>query len=202
LLELEAFNVKTNETRKFSNEECKFGYRESIFKGTEKGNYVILSVTVRLTKNSGEVNVSYGSLSRELENMGITKPTIKDVSNAVIKIRSSKLPDPEKIGNAGSFFKNPVVPNEQFDKLKTDNPGIVSFPATNGFAKLAAGWLIEQCGWKGKRIGDAGVHTDQALVLVNYGNASGSEIYNLSASIIESVQEKFGVKLEREVNVI
>ncbi len=132
----------------------------------------------------------YGSLSKELESMGITSPTIKDVSNAVIKIRSSKLPDPDKLGNAGSFFKNPVIPNEQFGKIKEAHPDIAYFPATQGHTKLAAGWLIEQCGWKGKRTGDAGVHKDQALVLVNYGNATGKEIYALSTQIITSVKEK------------
>lgn len=200
LEEVEAMNIHTLEIRKFCNAECKFGYRDSIFKETEKGNYIILSVTLKLHKNP-KVNMSYGSLSKELEAMGITNPTIKDVSNAVIKIRSSKLPDPNKLGNAGSFFKNPVILNEQFDKIKEVHPTIVSFPATEGYTKLAAGWLIEQCGWKGKRIGDAGVHKDQALVLVNYGNATGKEIYELSTQVINSVKEKFGVELEREVNI-
>jgi UDP-N-acetylmuramate dehydrogenase len=200
LYEVEAMNIHTHEIRIFSNAECKFGYRDSIFKEEEKGNYIILSVTVKLTKNL-KVNVSYGSLSKELEGMGITNPTIKDVSNAVIKIRSSKLPDPDKLGNAGSFFKNPVIANKEFDKLKENHPNIISFPATEGHTKLAAGWLIEQCGWKGKRIGDAGVHKDQALVLVNYGDATGKEIYELSTQVINAVKEKFGVELEREVNI-
>jgi UDP-N-acetylmuramate dehydrogenase len=200
LNEVEAMNIHTLEIRNFSNAECKFGYRDSIFKEEEKGNYIILSVTLKLNKNP-KVNVSYGSLSKELESMGITNPTIKDVSNAVIKIRSSKLPDPDKLGNAGSFFKNPVISNKQLEKLKENHPGIVSFPATEGHTKLAAGWLIEQSGWKGKRIGDAGVHKDQALVLVNYGDATGKEIYELSTQVINSVKEKFGVELEREVNI-
>ncbi len=200
LYEVEAMNIHTLEIRKFTNAECKFGYRDSIFKNVEKGNYIILSVTFKLTKNA-KVNVSYGSLSKELEAMGITNPTIKDVSNTVIKIRSSKLPDPDKIGNAGSFFKNPVIPNEEFDRIKEIHPDIAYFPATTGHTKLAAGWLIEQCGWKGRRIGDAGVHKDQALVLVNYANATGKEIYELSTQIIASVKEKFGVELEREVNI-
>ncbi|NNM95068.1 MAG: UDP-N-acetylenolpyruvoylglucosamine reductase, partial [Bacteroidia bacterium] len=202
LTEVEALDIKTLETKKISNAECKFGYRESIFKNEEKGRYVILSITIRLTRNSQKVNVSYGTLSKELEAMGIAHPTIKDVSNAVIKIRSSKLPDPGKIGNAGSFFKNPVIPDSAFAKLKSEYPGIISFPSAGGKTKLAAGWLIEQCGWKGKRFGDAGVHKDQALVLVNYGNATGNEIYTLSEQIIESVKIKFGVVLEREVNMI
>jgi UDP-N-acetylmuramate dehydrogenase len=200
LQEVEAINIRTLEIRKFSNAECKFGYRDSIFKEKEKGNYIILSVTLKLNKNP-KVNISYGTLSKELEGMGIIQPTIKDVSNAVIKIRSGKLPDPEKLGNAGSFFKNPVISNTQFEKIKEANTTIASFPATEGYTKLAAGWLIEQCGWKGKRIGDAGVHKDQALVLVNYGNATGKEIYDLSSQIINSVKEKFGVELEREVNI-
>lgn len=200
LQEVEAMNIRTLEVRKFSNAECKFGYRDSIFKEEEKGNYIILSVTLKLSKNP-KANVSYGTLRKELDDMGITNPTIKDVSNAVIKIRSSKLPDPDKIGNAGSFFKNPVIPTQQFEKIKENYPGVVSFPATDGYIKLAAAWLIEQCGWKGKRIGDAGVHKDQALVLVNYGDATGKEIYELSTQIINSVKEKFGVELEREVNI-
>lgn len=202
LHEVEAINIKTLQVKTFSSAECKFGYRDSIFKGAEKGNYVILAVTVKLVKHPEKVNVSYGTLNKELEGMGITHPTIKDVSNAVIKIRSSKLPDPEKIGNAGSFFKNPVISNEQFEKVKALHPDIVHFHAHEGHTKLAAGWLIEECGWKGKRFGDAGVHKDQALVLVNYGDATGKEIYDLSTKIIESVKEKFGVELEREVNMV
>lgn len=202
LYEVQAMNIHTLETRKFSNADCKFGYRESIFKGKEKGNYVILAVTLKLNKNPKNVNASYGTVSKELETMGITNPTIADVSKAVIKIRSSKLPDPAKLGNAGSFFKNPVIDNTQFEKLKEQFPHIVHFPAHDGHTKLAAGWLIEQCGWKGKRIGDTGVHKDQALVLVNYGDATGKEIYDLSTKVIESVKEKFGVVLEREVNMV
>jgi UDP-N-acetylmuramate dehydrogenase len=202
LHEVQAMNIHTLEIKKFSNADCKFGYRESIFKGEEKGKYVILAVTLKLNKNPKKVNASYGTVGKELEAMGVTNPTIADVSKAVINIRSSKLPDPEKLGNAGSFFKNPVIPNSQFEKLKEQFPNIVSFPAHDGYTKLAAGWLIEQCGWKGKRIGDAGVHKDQALVLVNYGDATGKEIYDLSTKVIESVKEKFGVVLEREVNLI
>ncbi|HTB06125.1 MAG TPA: UDP-N-acetylmuramate dehydrogenase [Bacteroidia bacterium] len=201
LYEVQAMNVHTFEVKKFSNADCKFGYRESIFKGEEKGKYVILAVTLKLNKHP-KVNVSYGTVSKELEAMGITHPTIADVSKAVINIRSSKLPDPAKLGNAGSFFKNPVMTNADFEKLKAKFPDVVSFQAHEGHTKLAAGWLIEQCGWKGKRIGDAGVHKDQALVLVNYGDATGKEIYDLSTKVIESVKEKFGVQLEREVNMI
>ena len=202
LAEVEAIHIKTLQTKTFTNAECKFGYRDSIFKGVEKGNYIILGVTFKLAKHPEKVNVSYGTLTKELEAMGITHPTIKDVSNAVIKIRSSKLPDPDKIGNAGSFFKNPVIPNAQFEKIKLAHPDVVHYPAHDAHTKLAAGWLIEHAGWKGKRFGDAGVHKDQALVLVNYGDATGKEIYDLSTKIIESVKEKFGVELEREVNMI
>jgi UDP-N-acetylmuramate dehydrogenase len=202
LFELEALNINTLEVKKFSNEDCKFGYRESIFKGEQKGKYIITAVTLKLKKNPKKLNTTYGTISKELEAMGIANPTISDISKAVISIRSSKLPDPEKLGNAGSFFKNPIIPNAQFEKLKAQFPDIVSFPAHEGHTKLAAGWLIEQCGWKGKRIGDAGVHKDQALVLVNYGDATGKEIYDLSTKVIESVTEKFGVLLEREVNMV
>jgi UDP-N-acetylmuramate dehydrogenase len=202
LSEVEALNIHTLEVRKFSNSECNFGYRESIFKGKEKGNYIILSVTLKLNKDPNKVNTTYGTISKELEAMGVTNPTIADISKAVINIRSSKLPDPEKIGNAGSFFKNPIITNARFEKLKTQFPDIVSFAAHEGHTKLAAGWLIEQCGWKGKRIGDAGVHKDQALVLVNYGDATGKEIYDLSTQVIKSVKDKFDIELEREVNMI
>lgn len=202
LFEVEAMNIETGAIRIFSNAECKFGYRDSIFKGEQKGKYIIVSVTFKLDKHPKRVNVSYGTIAKELEVMGITNPGIADVSKAVIRIRSSKLPDPDKIGNAGSFFKNPVIANEVFEKIKEQFPDIVFFPAHHGYTKLAAGWLIEQCGWKGKRVGDAGVHKDQALVLVNYGDATGKEIYDLSTAVIESVQMKFGITLEREVNLI
>jgi len=202
LYEVLAMNINTYELKKFSNADCKFGYRDSIFKGEQKGMYVILAVTFKLAKNPEKVNVSYGTISKELEDMGIRKPTIADVSKAVIKIRSSKLPDPAKLGNAGSFFKNPIIDNSDFEKLQQQFPDIAFFPMPDGYTKLAAGWMIEQCGWKGKRIGDAGVHKDQALVLVNYGDATGKEIYDLSTKVIESVKQKFGIELEREVNMV
>lgn len=196
---LEAFHVRDGVMRTFGASECEFGYRESVFKRTLKNQYFICSVTFRLAKNA-KLNTSYGAIEKELEKMGVTQPTIADVSEAVVQIRSSKLPDPARIGNAGSFFKNPVVSAAKHAELKNDFPEIVSYPNGADF-KLAAGWLIEQCGWKGKRFGDAGVHKDQALVLVNYGNAEGKEIYDLSTRVLESVKEKFGVLLEREVNV-
>jgi UDP-N-acetylmuramate dehydrogenase len=198
--ELEAFDMKEGVVRKFSLEECAFGYRESVFKNIYRGRFVILSVSY-LLKRDPEFNVSYGAIRQELEKMGVEELSIRAVSEAVISIRRSKLPDPAEIGNAGSFFKNPVVPNGQFEKLKSEYPSIVAFPAGEERTKLAAGWLIEQCGWKGFRKGDAGCYPKQALVLVNYGNASGQEVYQLSEDIIVSVKEKFGVELEREVNV-
>ncbi len=198
--ELEAFHVREGYTRKFSADECKFGYRESVFKHEVRNQFLITSVTFRLSKTP-KFNTSYGAIEKELETMGVKALSIAAISQAVINIRSSKLPDPAKIGNAGSFFKNPVIGAEQHAQLKKDFPNIVSYPSGNDF-KLAAGWLIEQCGWKGFREGDTGVHKDQALVLVNYGNADGQKIYELSQRVMDSVKEKFGVALEREVNIL
>ncbi len=199
--ELEAFDLQDKKVMKFSLADCAFGYRESIFKKKYKGRFVILSVTYRLNKHP-RFNISYGAIEKELEAMGVTELSIRAISQAVINIRSSKLPDPAKIGNAGSFFKNPEVPQEKFDQLKAAFEQIAAYPLESGRYKLAAGWLIEQCGWKGFREGDAGVHARQALVLVNYGHARGKEIYDLSRRILESVKEKFGVVLEREVNIV
>ncbi|MDB5197285.1 MAG: UDP-N-acetylenolpyruvoylglucosamine reductase [Flaviaesturariibacter sp.] len=198
--ELEALHIPTGDLHRFSLEECRFGYRESIFKTSHKSQYVITSVTYRLRKTP-VFNTSYGAIQQELERMGISELSIKAISQAVINIRTSKLPDWKEIGNAGSFFKNPHISLDKFEKLKQENPTIVSYPQGAGM-KLAAGWLIEQCGWKGFRDGDAGCYTKQALVLVNYGKATGQEIYDLSERIILSVKEKFGVDLEREVNII
>lgn len=198
---LEAYHIESGEIHTFYNANCEFGYRESVFKNKYKHQYVILNVTYKLSK-SHHLNTSYGAIEEELKKQGITSPTIKDVSNAVIAIRRSKLPDPNEIGNAGSFFKNPVIAIKQYEQLKTIYPQIPSYPAGEGLTKLAAGWLIEQAGWKGKTFDQYGVHKLQALVLVNYGGATGNEIYRLSAQIIESVNEKFGVTLEREVNII
>ncbi|HEY1039653.1 MAG TPA: UDP-N-acetylmuramate dehydrogenase [Bacteroidia bacterium] len=197
---LEALDMKNGERVTFTNAQCEFGYRESVFKRKLKNRYLITSVTFRLNKNP-QFNTSYGAIEKELEVMGIKELSIKAVSDAVIRIRSSKLPDPAQIGNAGSFFKNPEVPSDKYESLKLEFPNIVGYPLENGNVKLAAGWLIEQCGWKGKREGDAGVHVNQALVLVNYRHAKGSEIYNLSTEILKSVKAKFGVELEREVNI-
>lgn len=198
--ELEALHINDLYLKNFSNAACRFGYRESIFKNELKGEFLITSVTCRLNKKV-QTNTSYGAIENELETMGVTNPTIKDISNAVINIRSSKLPDPSRVGNAGSFFKNPQITIEQFKILKEKHPDIVAYPQNSGM-KLAAGWLIEQCNWKGKTIGNAGVYKHQALVLINNGNATGKEIYDLSQQIIASIYEKFNVTLETEVNII
>jgi len=198
---LEAFNIQEESTVTFSLSDCKFGYRESIFKNKYHNQFVITSVTYRLSKKP-HFNISYGAIQQELENMGVEQLSIANISAAVIHIRQSKLPNPKEIGNAGSFFKNPEIENREFYSLQNEFPSIVGYDLHNGKTKLAAGWLIEQCGWKGYRKGDAGCHAKQALVLVNYGNASGSEVYDLSTAIINSVKQKFGVELQREVNVV
>ncbi|MFZ4546211.1 MAG: UDP-N-acetylmuramate dehydrogenase [Bacteroidales bacterium] len=198
---LEAVDLKTGELNIFHYPECNFGYRDSIFKGELKGKFAIWSVTFQLNLNP-VVHVEYGAIKQELEAKGIENPGIRDVSEAVCAIRQSKLPDPEILGNAGSFFKNPTVDLKFADKLRESFPKLVSYTLADGNEKLAAGWLIEQCGWKGFREGDAGVHQNQALVLVNYGNASGSQILTLAHKVQNSVYERFGVKLEMEVNVI
>jgi len=199
--ELEAYHIHERTVQKFSANDCVFGYRESVFKRKYKDAFVILNVTFRLRKQP-VYNTSYGAIEQELEAMNVKELSIKAISDAVIHIRSSKLPDPKVIGNAGSFFKNPTIPNIQFSELKNQFPNIVGYAVGSEENKVAAGWLIEQCGWKGYREADAGCHAKQALVLVNYGNAKGADIYNLSAKIIESVRQKFGIELEREVNII
>lgn len=199
--ELETFHLQEKTIEKFNLEECGFGYRESVFKSRYRNQFVVLNVTYRLSKTP-VINTSYGALNQELAAMGVTMPGIREVSEAVMNIRRSKLPDPAITGNAGSFFKNPEVPASSFLTMKSRFPGIVGYPQENTNVKLAAAWLIEQCGWKGYRRGDAGCHAKQALVLVNYGNASGRDIFDLSEDILASVKSKFGVELEREVNVI
>ncbi len=198
---LEAFHLKEKKTVHFSLNDCEFGYRESVFKKKRKDEFVITGVTYQLNKIPS-FNISYGAIELELGKMGVKELSIKAISEAVIKIRTIKLPDPKLIGNAGSFFKNPHVTAEEFGKLKERFPKIVGYVQENGDVKLAAGWMIEYCGWKGFRRGDAGCHAWQSLVLVNYGNASGKEIYDLSEEILQSVKERFGVVLEREVNII
>jgi UDP-N-acetylmuramate dehydrogenase len=199
--ELEAFDLNEKKLTRFLLDDCEFGYRESVFKRRLKNQFVISSVTFKLRKKP-VYNTSYGAIPQELEKMGVLELSIKAISQAVINIRSSKLPDWNVVGNAGSFFKNPQIPDEQFQTLKFRFPDVVAFPAANGYTKLAAGWLIEQCGWKGYREGDAGCYIKQALVLVNYGSARGDELFALSEKIISSVHQKFGVDLEREVNII
>ena len=200
--ELEALEIETGKIKTFKKEACNFGYRESVFKNIFKGKYIIINVTSQLTKNKHKLNTSYGAIQTELEKNNITNPTIKDVSNAVIAIRQSKLPDPKEIGNSGSFFKNPVICIKHFKKLEKVYPKIPHYPISNELVKIPAGWLVEQCGFKGKRFGDAGVHKNQALVLVNYGNATGKEIYALAQKILKSVYKQFNIDLEIEVNVI
>ena len=195
------FILQEKKVHTFTTTDCEFGYRDSVFKNRYKDQFAILSVTFQLRKKP-IYHVSYGAITEELEKMGVKDLSIKAVSQAVINIRSSKLPDPEKIANAGSFFKNPEVSADKYEELKLKFPAIVAYPLAKGTVKLAAGWMIEQCGWKGYRKGDAGCHAKQALVLVNYGNATGKEIYDLSEEILQSVNKKFGVVLEREVNII
>jgi UDP-N-acetylmuramate dehydrogenase len=199
--ELEAFHIEDKSLQTFNNAQCKFGYRESVFKRELKNQFIITSVTFKLRKKA-LFNTSYGAIETELQAMGVKEKNIQAISQAVCNIRSSKLPNPAEIGNAGSFFKNPEVVKGKYLFLKNQYPTIVGYDLENGNVKLAAGWLIEQCGWKGKIVGDAGVHKLQALVLVNYANANGNEIFKLSQKVMDSVKEKFGVELEREVNII
>lgn len=198
---LEAVSLGTGNSRVFSHTDCRFGYRDSIFKREEKGKWMITSIVLRLRK-SGEVNTSYGDIREVLRAMGVEHPGIADVSRAVIQIRRSKLPDPAEIGNAGSFFKNPGVPEEIFHDLRERFPAMPGYPAGSGQVKVPAGWLIESNGWKGYREGNVGVHSRQALVLVNYGGATGQEVRDLASRIQGSVEEKYGIKLQPEVNYI
>jgi len=201
LVAVKAINIQTLEIREFSNEECSFGYRDSIFKNKEKGKYIILSVTFKLKKKEHLVKTNYGTIAQALEEMGIKDPSIKDVSDAVIKIRKEKLPDPQILGNSGSFFKNPVVDKDHLEKLKNIYPEIPSYEVGKGEYKIPAGWLIEKAGLKGYREGDAGVHKNQALVLVNYGAATGAEILELAQKVQREVFRKFKVELQPEVNI-
>jgi UDP-N-acetylmuramate dehydrogenase len=196
-----AFEIKTGKIKTFTYDDCHFGYRESIFKGELKGQYIITSVTFRLSAEA-KINTSYGAIETELMNRGIENPNIADVSAAVSHIRVSKLPDPSTIGNAGSFFKNPVIEKYEFADIVAKHPDVVHYPTGDDKIKLAAGWLIEQCGWKGKVLGQTGTWKNQALVLVNHGRATGTEVYNFSEQIIDSVKSTFGVTLEREVNIL
>ena len=202
MYELEALEVKTSNITTFKNSECEFDYRNSIFKNHAKDKYIITSVTFKLTKTNHTINSSYGAIQSELDKHGITDPTIKDISNAVIAIRQSKLPDPSELGNSGSFFKNPVIVKHQFRQLQHKYPKVPYYVVSETEVKVPAGWLVEQCGFKGQRFGDAGVHKNQALVLVNYGNATGQEIFELSKKIQKAVKDTFNIDLEAEVNII
>lgn len=198
----EAMTIESQEMKTFTKEECHFGYRESVFKNEVKNQYIITSVVFKLTKTNHKINTSYGDISAELAKNNITNPTLKDVSNAVIAIRQSKLPDPKELGNSGSFFKNPILLKSDFEKIHQQFPEMKYFDISETEVKVPAGWLIEQAGFKGKRFGDAGIHKNQALVLVNYGNATGQEILNVSKDIQETIFKTFGIHIEAEVNVI
>lgn len=198
----EAMNIENQEIRTFTKEECNFGYRESVFKNEVKDQYIITSVVYKLTKRNHKINISYGDIAAELAKHNITNPSLEDVSNAIIAIRKSKLPDPAELGNSGSFFKNPILLKTDFEKIYQKFPEMRFFDISETEVKVPAGWLIEQAGLKGKRFGDAGVHKNQALVLVNYGNATGQEILDVSRKVQETVFNTFGIHIEAEVNII
>lgn len=198
---LNAYEIETGKIVSFDRKRCEFDYRDSVFKNDLKDQYIILDIRLRLQKKP-TLNTKYGDINNTLIKNKVSNPTIKDISDAVIEIRTSKLPDPKKIGNAGSFFKNPIISQVQFKEIKMKFPEIVSYPVNEQKVKLAAGWLIEKAGWKGKNFGNYGVHKKQSLVLVNYNSANGREIFNLSQEILEDVFNKFQVKLEREVNIL
>ncbi len=198
----DAINIATQQLKTFDREECKFGYRESVFKHEIKDQFIITSVVFKLTKRNHKINTSYGDITKELEKQNVSTPTLKDVSNAVIAIRQSKLPDPKELGNSGSFFKNPIIPKEQYETAKAQHPEMPHYVVSETQVKVPAGWLIEKAGFKGKRFGDAGIHKNQALVLVNYGNATGQEILNVSKDIQATILREFGIAIEAEVNVI
>ena len=198
---VEAINLSSGKINRFSVKECELGYRDSIFKGSEKGKWAITRVAYTLNRKS-PLNTSYGAIEDELKNIPVEDRTHKDVSDAVIRIRQSKLPDPKVLGNAGSFFKNPIIDKSVFEKLEKEHPGLPNYPQGENNVKLAAGWLIDKAGWKGHDRGTHGVHDMQALVLVNRGGATGSDIWALAEDIMESVKEKFGIQLETEVNQI
>lgn len=198
----DAMKIDDQTLRTFSKEDCRFGYRESIFKQEAKNQYIITSVVFKLTKRNHNINTSYGDITKELALQNVTVPTLKDVSNAVIAIRQSKLPDPKVLGNSGSFFKNPVISRSHFEKVQAQFPEIKFFEVSPTEVKVPAGWLIEQAGYKGFRKGDAGVHKNQALVLVNYGSATGQEILALSREVQQAVFDKYSIAIEAEVNVI
>jgi len=198
---LDALEITTGESVRFTANDCRFGYRDSVFKNKLKNQFIITTVSLKLNKVH-VYNTTYGAIEEELHKMNVDELSIQAISKAVINIRRSKLPDPAKIGNAGSFFKNPVVSMEKYEEIRKNYPNLAAYKVDDNSMKLAAGWLIETCGWKGKSYGNYGVHAKQALVLVNYGDAKGEEIFELSEKILKSVEEKFGITLEREVNII
>lgn len=198
----EAMNMMTGELKIFEKEQCKFDYRDSVFKSELKGQYIITSVNFALTKNNHKLHLDYGAIKNELEQKEIKNPSITDISNAVIAIRQSKLPDPKEIGNSGSFFKNPVISKSQYDNLKQNFPTIPQYPVSDFIVKVPAGWLIETAGFKGKTFKNYGVHKKQALVLVNYGGAKGQEILELAQLIQSTIKRIFNIDLETEVNII
>ena len=202
ITKVEAVEIASTKLHTFANKDCKFGYRNSIFKNEAKNKYAITSVSFKLTKQKHILNTSYGAIETELASKNITNPSLKEVSNAIIAIRKSKLPDPKKIGNSGSFFKNPVISKSHFLELQNQYPNIPSYIISEDEIKVPAGWLIETAGFKGKRFGNYGVHEKQALVLVNYGNATGKEIYALAQKIKETILNQFSIHLEIEVNII
>jgi UDP-N-acetylmuramate dehydrogenase len=198
----QALNIGNQEEKTFTNEECHFGYRESIFKNEVKDQFIITSVKFKLTKRNHKINISYGDIAKEIEKVTDTTPTLKQISDAVIAIRRSKLPDPKELGNSGSFFKNPILLKSEFSTIHQKFPEMKYFEISETEVKVPAGWLIEQAGFKGKRFGDAGIHVNQALVLVNYGAATGQEILAVSKNIQQTIYETFGIHIEAEVNVI
>lgn len=202
ITKVEAVEIATGKLVSFSNPDCEFGYRNSVFKNEAKGKYIITSVSFELTKKNHQLNTSYGAIEAELTSKSIKNPTIKNVSDAVIAIRKSKLPDPKEIGNSGSFFKNPVISKNDFEELQKNHPNVPHYIVSGTEVKVPAGWLIEQSGFKGKRFGNYGVHEKQALVLVNYGDASGKEIFELAQKIQTAIKENFNILLDIEVNVI
>ena len=202
LFSCEALNRKTLQIETFTNAQCQFDYRESVFKNELKEQYIITAVLFQLTKKNHAVSTTYGAIETELSKQNIQNPTLKDVSNAVIAIRQSKLPDPKELGNSGSFFKNPIISKEAYEKAKALHPDMPHYVVSENSVKVPAGWLIEQAGFKGKRFGDAGVHKNQALVLVNYGTATGAELVALSRTIQQTILAQFGIAIEAEVNII
>lgn len=202
ILQVDCLEISTGKSVVFTNAQCHFGYRESIFKHEAKDKYLISSVTLTLTKKDHQFNTSYGAIEEVLKQNGVEKLSVKSISDAVIHIRSTKLPDPARIGNAGSFFKNPSITPELHDFIKNDYPSLPSFPSPDGLVKIPAAWLIEQSGWKGKTFDNIGVHQHQALVIVNYGGGSGEKIWELATRIRDSVKQKFNISLQPEVNVI